>query len=108
MDVLIRYNYPGNIRELENIVYHSIVLSRNEIISTDDLPLGIKNLKSEEQFHKPFETLNMPEKVEIFEKKMIIEALHESNNNQSKAAKALGISEGNLRYKLEKLGLKKK
>lgn len=108
LDVLIRYNYPGNIRELENIVHHSIVLSRNEIISTDDLPLGIKNLKSEEHIKKLSEILTLPDQVETFEKKMIIEALHESNNNQSKAAKALGISEGNLRYKLEKLGLKKK
>ena len=108
LDVLIKYDYPGNIRELENIVHHSIVLSRNEIILTDDLPLGIKNLESEEQFQKPSDTLTLPEQVETFEKKMIIEALHESNNNQSKAAKALGISEGNLRYKLEKLGLKRK
>ena len=108
LDVLNRYNYPGNIRELENIVHHSIVLSRNEIISTDDLPLGIKNRKSEKQLQKPSDTLTLPEQVETFEKKMIIEALHESNNNQSKAAKALGISEGNLRYKLEKWSLKKK
>ena len=108
LDVLIRYNYPGNIRELENIVHHSIVLSRNEIISTDDLPLGIKNLKSEEHIKKLSEMLTLPDQVETFEKKMIIKALHESNNNQSKAAKALGISEGNLRYKLEKLGLKRK
>ncbi|MBL7128908.1 MAG: sigma-54-dependent Fis family transcriptional regulator [Ignavibacteria bacterium] len=108
LDVLIRYDYPGNIRELENIIHHSIVLSRNEIISTDDLPLGIKNLKSEERFRKQTNAMTLPEQVETFEKKMIIEALHESNNNQSKAAKRLGISEGNLRYKLEKLGLKKK
>lgn len=108
LNVLMKYNYPGNIRELENIVHHSIVLSRNEIISTDDLPIGIKSLTSEENMSSPSYPLTLPEQVESLEKKLVMEALQKTNKNQSKAAKLLGISERNLRYKLEKWGLKKK
>jgi len=108
LNVLMKYNYPGNIRELENIVHHSIVLSRNEIISTDDLPIGIKSLTSEENMSSPSYPLSLPEQVEALEKKLVMEALQKTIKNQSKAANLLGISERNLRYKLEKWGLKKK
>lgn len=108
LNVLMKYNYPGNIRELENIIHHSIVLSRNEMISTDDLPIGIKSLTSEENMSSPSYPLTLPEQVESLEKKLVMEALQKTNKNQSKAANLLGISERNLRYKLEKWGLKKK
>ncbi|MCX6156849.1 MAG: sigma-54 dependent transcriptional regulator [Ignavibacteriota bacterium] len=109
LDILMKYNYPGNIRELENIVHHSIVLSRNEIITTDDLPLGIRKPRSENDLNSCFdESSSLPEKVECLERKMVNDALHQTNGNQSAAAKLLGISERNLRYRLEKWGLKNK
>lgn len=109
LDVLMKYNYPGNIRELENIVHHSIVLSRNEVITTEDLPIGIRKPKSEKDINSCFEDgTSLPEKVEYLERRMVNEALHETNGNQSAAAKLLGISERNLRYRLEKWGLKGK
>lgn len=109
LDILMKYNYPGNIRELENVVHHSIVLSRNEVITTDDLPLGIRKPNSEKDITSCFEEGNsLPEKVECLERKLVNEALHQSKGNQSAAAKLLGISERNLRYRLEKWGLKNK
>jgi len=109
LDILMKYNYPGNIRELENVVHHSIVLSRNEVITTDDLPLGIRKPKSEKDVNSCFKEGNsLTEKVECLERKLVNEALHQSKGNQSAAAKLLGISERNLRYRLEKWGLKNK
>ncbi len=109
LDILMKYNYPGNIRELENIVHHSIVLSRNNIITTDDLPLGIRNPRSEKDINSCFdEGISLPEKVECLEKNMVNDALHRTGGNQSAAAKILGISERNLRYRLEKWGFKNK
>lgn len=109
LDVMMKYNYPGNIRELENIVHHSIVLSRNEIITTEDLPMGIRSHKSEKDIYSCFEPgTSLPEKVECLERNMVNDALHQTNGNQSAAAKILGISERNLRYRLEKWGLKSK
>lgn len=106
-DLLMKYNYPGNIRELENIVHHSIVLSRNNLITTDDLPIGLKTQNSELNMDACFkEGTTLPERIELIEKTMVNEALKKTNGNQSAAAKSLGISERNLRYRLEKWGYK--
>ncbi len=106
MDVLLKYNYPGNIRELENIVHHSIVLSRGEMILSTDLPTSIKNLPFESQINLQNNNLTLPEQVDFLEKKLVLNALKQTNNNQVQASKLLGISERNLRYRLEKWGLK--
>ncbi|MFA7359660.1 MAG: sigma-54 dependent transcriptional regulator [Candidatus Kapaibacterium sp.] len=109
LDLLMKYNYPGNIRELENIVHHSIVLSRNEIITTDDIPIGIKAPGSEKDLNSCFEEgTSLTEKVELLERTLVTNALQKTNGNQTAAAKLLGISERNLRYRLEKWGVKGK
>ena len=109
LDLLMKYNYPGNIRELENIVHHSIVLSRNEIITTEDLPIGIKTPGSELDLDSCFEEgTSLTEKVELLERTLVTNALKKTNGNQTAAAKLLGISERNLRYRLEKWGVKGK
>jgi DNA-binding NtrC family response regulator len=107
MDVLMKYNYPGNIRELENIVHHSIVLSRGDIVSTSDLPEQVKTVSSPEVSFGVNETNTLPEQVESLEKMLVVNALKKTNNNQLQASKLLGISERNLRYRLEKWGMKK-
>ena len=109
LDLLMKYNYPGNIRELENIVHHSIVLSRNELITTDDIPIGIKATASEKDLNSCFEEgTSLTEKVELLERTLVTNALQKTNGNQTAAAKLLGISERNLRYRLEKWGIKGK
>lgn len=109
MDVLMKYDYPGNVRELENIVHHSIVIARDEIITTDDLPINLKSLKSESRDIPVLadENLSFTEQVENLEKKLIFDALDKTGGNQTKAAKMLGISERNLRYRLNKWGIRK-
>lgn len=107
MDLLLKYDYPGNIRELENIIHHAVVLSREEIISTDDLPSHIS--KRFLNVHGIMnDTATLPQQVENLEKKLVLEALEKTNGNQLKASKLLGISERNLRYRLEKWGMKNK
>lgn len=109
LDLLMKYDYPGNVRELENIVHHSIVIAREEIITTDDLPINLKTLKTETR-DVPIATdgnLSFMEQVENLEKRLIFDALDKTGGNQTKAAKMLGISERNLRYRLNKWGMKK-
>jgi len=104
-DVLMKYNYPGNVRELENIIERAVVLTRGKVITLNDLPMHIKGFKEE----KTLATLGkgtLTEQVEEIEKQLIFDALQESGGNQTKAGKLLGLTERNLRYKLKKYNIK--
>jgi two-component system NtrC family response regulator len=107
-DLLMKYNYPGNIRELENIVHHSVVLARGNVISSSDLPQNLINSGVKENSFEANSNETLPEQVEKLEKMLVLNALKRTNNNQLRAAKLLGISERNLRYRLEKWGFKNK
>jgi DNA-binding NtrC family response regulator len=97
-DMLIKYDYPGNVRELENIVERAVVLTRGEYISTEDLP----SLSGRGQVSLD---ASMKGTVESMEKKMIVEALSKTDWVQTRAADDLGISERMLRYKIKKYGI---
>lgn len=106
VDYLMKYNYPGNVRELENIIERAVVLSRQNIITVNDLPSNVKGFKTEtDPILDENKTLN--EQVEALEKKLIYDALMRANGNQSLAGRMLGITERNLRYKMQKYGIKK-
>ncbi len=101
MDLLLKHDYPGNVRELENLVHRAVVLSRDEVVSTSDLPLHLGELRPET---KGDETATFSERVEAFEKALILEALDRSGGVQTRAAASLGMTERHLRYKLKKYG----
>ena len=105
VDVLMRYNFPGNVRELENIVERAVVLTRSKIITVDDLPMNIKGFKDEKSL-AALGNGTLIEQVEAIEKQLIYDALQESGGNQTKAGKLLGLTERNLRYKLKKYNIK--
>ncbi|MBP6672672.1 MAG: sigma-54-dependent Fis family transcriptional regulator [Bacteroidetes bacterium] len=102
---LIRYDYPGNVRELENIVQRSVIFSRGEQITSADIPLVVRGSSHESSSRKPVDS-TFDEQIEQLEKELIFEALRLNGNNQSKAAQHLKLSERNLRYRLKKWGVK--
>jgi DNA-binding NtrC family response regulator len=104
-DILMKYDFPGNVRELENIIERAVVLVRGEIITSNDLPMNIRGFKDEPNDQHSSEG-NLNEQVEALEKRLIYDALKQSNGNQTQAGKLLGITERNLRYKLKKYGIK--
>ncbi len=104
LDRLLKYNYPGNVRELENIIERAVVLSRRNVVSVDDLPFGVKGLVEDERLDD-LTTGTLSEQVEALEKKMIYNALKKTNGNQTQAGKLLGLTERNLRYKLNKYNI---
>lgn len=97
-DLLIKHDYPGNVRELENIVERAVVLTRGDYISVDDLPMAPREDERSADG-------SMKGVVEGMEKRMITESLIGAKWVQTKAAEALGISERMLRYKMKKLGI---
>jgi DNA-binding NtrC family response regulator len=106
MDLLMKYDYPGNVRELENIIEQSVVLGRGDVISIRDLPMTVKGIRSESKKVDPFGEGTFIERVEAFEKELINHALEQAQGVQTRAAKILGITERHLRYKLNKYGMK--
>jgi len=99
---LLTYDYPGNVRELENIIERAVVLSRKGIIGLEDLPLPLREGRAQDP---PDREANLPSSVANMEKDLILQALQASEGNQSRAAQSLGISERVLRYKMRKYGL---
>lgn len=104
LQALMRHDFPGNVRELENIIERAVILARGEEIGAEDLPtLGaaVDPLARIAAAGAP-----LPEKVREFEKELIARALERNRQIVTKAARELGISESTLRYKMGSLGLK--
>jgi len=99
-ETLLRYDYPGNIRELENLIERAVVLTRDDVLGVEDLPLALEAPASESG-----EEAGLIAAVEGLERRMIREALAKADGTQTRAAELLGISERVLRYKLKKYGL---
>lgn len=101
-DLLLKYDYPGNVRELINILERSVVIARDDYITSDDLPF--KTSSSGFADKKLSGTLR--DSVEELEKQLLTQAMEKTADNQTKAAEILGMSERMLRYKLKKYNLK--
>ncbi len=99
IEAMINYDYPGNVRELENIIERLIVMSEgNKKISIKDLPGYFSKAKE-------YIKLSLPDVIKDLEKDYILEALKISNGNKSKAAEILGISRKTLWQKIKEYGI---
>jgi two-component system NtrC family response regulator len=107
LTVLRGYPWPGNIRELENMLERAVILSSGTSIQVEDLPIHPKPLPgpewSPDQVIPPGLKLN--EVLEMVEKKMIVDALAKTGHVQSHAADLLGIARNLLFYKIKKFNL---
>jgi len=104
MEALLRYNWPGNVRELENAIEQAVLLGRGNTIQLEHLPEKIYN-RTGQGIATPVDGFTFKDKVEAFERQLILEALRKSNGIKGSAAKLLGISQRNLSYYLKKFGL---
>jgi len=102
-DLLLKYDYPGNIRELVNIMERAVVIARNDYISVSDLPFRPGSVSGGPGGSSAG---TLRDSVEELEKRLIGEAMVKAADNQTKAAEFLGMSERMLRYKLKKYDLK--
>lgn len=97
LDTLMNYSFPGNVRELENIIERAIAFTNSTEITVKDLPTYLlKTSNSKKTLHG-----NLREAVENFEKELIWSALQKSRGNISKAAELLGIHRQQLQRKLK-------
>jgi len=103
MATFINYDWPGNIRELENVMERMVVMSETDSLSLDQVPPEIRGVVS------TTEASTLKEKIEtlsqVTEKQMIIDALNKTHQNRTQAAKLLGISRRTLQNKIKEYGL---
>ena len=106
-ELLVAYRWPGNIRELRNVIERIVVLENDEVVLAEHLPAEILHLK-ERAAAKPSPVLTIPDaglSLDEVEKNLIIQALEKAGQNKSQAAKLLGMSYDSLRYQVKKFGL---
>ncbi len=104
--LIFDYSWPGNIRELENMVERAVILSSGEYITPADLPIKLRqSISSNPQLSGIPENAGLAETLTAVEKKMIKRALELTGNVQTEAAKLLGIGKSGLNKKIKKYGL---
>ncbi len=117
LEFLASYSWPGNIRELRNIIERLMILENKEVIELNDLPGDMLFLKKEEdvvekesgrdEIRKEEEAISLPDEgvsLEEVEKELVHQALEKTRWNQTRAARLLNISRDALRYKMKKFG----
>lgn len=101
-DILMEYNWPGNIRELENVIEHCFVLCSGDIIQVECLP---KRLREQKYKKSNLQDSNSKKSFNDAERELIISVLEKNNQNRTKAAKELNINPSTLWRKMKKLGI---
>jgi PAS domain S-box len=113
---LLSHPYPGNVRELENIIEHAVTVTNKNILTDDDLPPYI-NANPVAEDSQPVETapdeanvffekgLSLDAELETHERCILLGALKRTNGVQKRAAEILGINYRSLRHRLEKYGM---
>lgn len=102
---LWEYDWPGNVRELENIIERLVVLNEDGSVDLENLPSSVKAFISEKKIPTPTldgGELNLQRAVELFEYRLIDEALRRTNGNRSAAAQILGVKRTTLLSKLRR------
>ncbi|RNB85967.1 PAS domain-containing protein [Brevibacillus fluminis] len=104
MELLVSYQWPGNIRELENVVEYAVNLATERLITVDSIPARLRRTHSGEK-----ETRKLKAQLDVFEKQIIERVLRETGysvEDKVKAAKLLGISESTLYRRIRELGIR--
>jgi two-component system response regulator PilR (NtrC family) len=106
MDVLLGYPFPGNVRELENVIERAVALARGEWVERDSLAPSVLNPPVRDAVSRiPTTGADLEAMLANYERGLLLEGLERSGGVKKRAAQLLGISFRSFRYRLEKLGL---
>jgi two-component system response regulator PilR (NtrC family) len=104
MVVLERYHWPGNIRELENVLERAIVLGGSEVVGAEALPESVRRERPLRglEIELPEEGMDLEATLDTLERRYLQRAMERTSNVQTKAAELLGMTFRQFRYKLQK------
>jgi two-component system response regulator PilR (NtrC family) len=103
---LMAYRFPGNVRELENVIERAVALSRGEVIGVESLPPSVLSPGGfGESPRIPSEGIDLEAMVDAYESELLLEALRAAGGVKKRAARLTGVSFRSFRYRLEKLGI---
>ncbi len=105
-EIFLRYNWPGNIRELEHVIKGAMHILDGKSIRLTDLPPALTKHKVKSKMIYESDNLNLSAAIESVEKQLIIKAIEASHENITQAAKLLGIPRQTLQYKIKRLEIK--
>ena len=107
MSLLTAWSWPGNIRELSNVIERAVVMNSGPIIFSEDLPPQIRQpvCNAGEAKTTPVGERNLKEEIKRVEKRIIMEVLEQQEGNRTRTALMLGISRRALMYKLQEYGI---
>jgi len=105
MRVLLGYNWPGNIRELENCIERCLVVCEGGIVNVDSLPEKLRPKTRDTSLEVPLSGLSIKKAEDLMERELIRQALDQTGGNRTHAAKLLEISHRALLYKLKEYGM---
>ena len=105
LHALMTYDYPGNVRELRNMVERAVVLARGPLITVEDLPSLAKSRNSDDLCFTEMMKLPLEQAVAVLERRMIERALNHTKGNKTEAARILGINRQLLYSKLKDLDI---
>ena len=105
LELLLKYRFPGNVRELENIIEKSVALGTSNIVLPENLVLTGDESQPGNilEAELPEGGINLNEEISKIERNLITKALKKTQGSKSKAAKLLNVSLDSLRYRIEKL-----
>ena len=107
-EVLNAHAWPGNVREMENLIERLVILKKEGLIDLSDLPPELSNSPADQLLSQnvfPVDGVNLKETLEQIEVKLIKQALNRSGGNKAKAAELLQLKRTTLVERLKKLGL---